>query len=108
MKIETVHLGSRKIVATEKIKMLQADINYTIVYLIDGAQLLVSTTMGIIQKRLPNTQFVRVNRKEVVNVKLICKLSNNGSEIQLSDDSLLTVSRRRRMQVMELMQTTTI
>lgn len=99
MKNNQIHIGSRKIIAAEEIKMLQADINYTVVYLINGKQLLVSTTMGAIEKRLPMDYFVRVSRSVIINSSCVLKyrLGNQFDEIEVPDALFLKVSRRRRV-----------
>ncbi|MFT4733469.1 MAG: DNA-binding LytR/AlgR family response regulator [Algoriphagus sp.] len=68
-----VKIGSRKQVASDAILMLKAVCNYTEIFLNDGSKILISTTLGTIEKRLGGFDFFRVNRSTVVNIKFIDK-----------------------------------
>ncbi len=93
-----IHIGSRKIVDSEKIIRLRSEINYTTVYFLDGSNILVSTTMGVIAARLPKEAFVRINRQEIINITSISKyeIDKKIDSILLKNNQILTVSRRRR------------
>jgi two-component system, LytTR family, response regulator len=98
MKTETIHIGSRSHVDPSNIKMLVSDINYTKIHFKDGTKKLVSTTMGIIESRLPNDAFVRINRQKIINKSTVIQyfMRDSFDEILLEDASFLKVSRRRK------------
>jgi two-component system, LytTR family, response regulator len=102
-----IHIGGRMHVRPEKIKLLEADVNYTTIFFQDGTKAVVSTTMGIIESRLPKEDFVRINRRTVVNRSAVSHyfIRPNYDEVKLQDASFLKVSRRRRMQMRSLLVT---
>jgi len=103
--METIFLGSRKHVTADSIKLLEADVNYTIIYFKDGSKILVSTTIGTIQSRLPKDKFVRINRKEVLNRSLISHyfVRPKYDEVKLEDCSSFKVSRRRKTEIRKIL-----
>lgn len=103
--METIFLGSRKHITADSIKLLEADVNYTTVYFIDGTKTLVSTPMGIIESRLPKGNFVRINRRTVVNRSAISHyfIRPGFDEVKLEDASFLKVSRRRRTEMRKIL-----
>ncbi len=102
-----IHIGGRLHVSPDKIKLLEADINYTTVFFLDGTKTLVSTTMGTIESRLPKENFVRINRHTVVNRSAVLHyfIRPDFDEVKLADASYLKVSRRRRMEMRSLLVT---
>ena len=105
MKHFEIHIGSRQHVSPENIKLLVSDINYTTIYFLDGTKTLVSTTMGTIESRLPKENFVRINRSTVVNRSVVSHyfIRPNFDEVKLQDASFVKVSRRRRMETREIL-----
>jgi DNA-binding LytR/AlgR family response regulator len=51
--------------------MLKSDINYTVIYLDDGSQILSSTTIGILEKRLKEFNFFRQSRSFIINLQFV-------------------------------------
>ncbi|WP_372650434.1 LytR/AlgR family response regulator transcription factor [Draconibacterium sp.] len=77
---------------TEQILFLEADSNYTNLILKDGKKLLTSVNLGKLHKQIPETEFVRISRKHIINknyllfmnfCKRYCIISNNQEEYQL-------------------------
>lgn len=102
-----IHIGGRLHVSPDKIKLLEADINYTTVFFLDGTKAVVSTTMGTIESRLPKENFVRINRGTVVNRSAVSHyfIRPDFDEVKLQDASFVKVSRRRRMEMRSLLVT---
>lgn len=76
---EVVHVGSRKYVLVTDVVLIKADKNYSVIYLSDGSNFLVSTTLKIIQHRLENNKsFKRVHRSFLANTDYL-KGYKNGS-----------------------------
>lgn len=105
MKPSNIHIGGRQHVDPEKIKLLEADVNYTTVYFNDGTKTLVSTTMGTIESRLPKGNFVRINRSTVVNRSAVSHyfIRPDFDEVKLADASFVKVSRRRKMEIRKIL-----
>jgi DNA-binding LytR/AlgR family response regulator len=79
-------------IATEQILYLEADSNYTNLVLKDGKKLLLSINLGKLHKQFPETEFVRISRKHIINKnylsfmnfsKRYCIVSDNDIEHQL-------------------------
>lgn len=68
---QKIHLGSRLYAAPADILNLEARENYTFIRFIDGKKILSSTTLGIIEKRLSDYNFFRVNRSTVINLDFL-------------------------------------
>lgn len=89
-----VHVGSRQYLAPNEILHLESDLNYTQILLADGKRILSSTTLKIIESRLmPFKNFVRINRKSVVNLDLVEKIENQT--LFLPGERKIIFSRRR-------------
>ncbi len=100
-----IHIGGGQHINPDKIKLLISDINYTYVYFVDGSKTLVSTNIGTIETRLPKNDFIRVNRGTIINRSTFSNyfIRPNFDEVRLTDASFLKVSRRRRMEMRELL-----
>jgi DNA-binding LytR/AlgR family response regulator len=95
---ESVHVGGRKHVQPEQVIMLVADVNYTTIYLIDGQQFMVATTIGKVQKALDAYgNFIRLNKAQVVNWAYVLQRTKNG--LLLKNNETVGISRRRRRDV---------
>ncbi len=79
-----IHLGGRRNVAPECILILKSDHNYTIIFLNDGSQILTSTTIGILEKRLKEFNFFRTHRSTIINLQFV---SNYERKAQTGDSS---------------------
>lgn len=106
---ELIHLGSRKNIAPDSILMMKSDINYTTIYLVDGSQILSSTTMGILEKRLKEFKFFRPNRSFIINLQFVADFENKVrtgafSRILLKNNESVPLSRRRTTAFLKIME----
>lgn len=102
-----VHIGGHVKICPSKIIMLKADINYTIIYLADGKQILSSTNLGSFEKRLKEFLFFRPNRSFVINLKFISNFDDaTGSslKIRMKNDENISISRRRTAEFLRIIQ----
>lgn len=95
-----VHLGGRTCCSYEEISYLKADINYTNIYFKTGKKLLVATTLGKIEKRLPQDEFYRVNRSTIINLN-IKGIQITDFSIRKNKKPLFKISRRRKQGLMK-------
>jgi two-component system LytT family response regulator len=71
----------------------EADQNYTKVYLISGKVIIVSKTISVLEKMLPNNSFCRIHRSYNVNLNYVKNFNRiNGFHIVLEDGTKLNVS----------------
>lgn len=92
------------VVFTELNKILycQADNNYTIFFLSDGKQHVVSKTLRSIQEVLEERNFLRVHRQYLVNLSQIQKyVRGEGNYLIMSDSKSIPVARNQKEKLIE-------
>lgn len=85
----------RKAIRIDQIVRLEADRNYTYIFLRDGSKQLMANTMAYYESALPS-YFVRVHRSHYINlneIKLMYKTTH--STIELKDGKHIPIARRR-------------
>lgn len=97
--MKTIHLGGRMHELAENICLLKADLNYTHIYFTDGSHKLVATTLGILEKRLPE-YFFRINRSTVIRMDGI-QTTASSSQVISKGFGYLKISRRRKEAFLE-------
>ncbi|MDZ7934454.1 MAG: LytTR family DNA-binding domain-containing protein [Emticicia sp.] len=91
---ENIHVGSRTYVPPETIIMIEADINYSLIYLLDGNRVIVSTCLKKLEDRFAEVDsFARVHKSYLVNLNYL-KFYEEG-EFFLENDLKCVVSRRK-------------
>ena len=90
-------LNSKNLINTEDIVYLQSDWNYTNVYTIDNRIILSSFTLKILEKRIFDKTFIRINRGSLVNIRHISTIKDKGKygEATMQNGSVLPISRRK-------------
>ncbi|WP_219117574.1 LytTR family DNA-binding domain-containing protein [Janthinobacterium sp. UMAB-56] len=87
-------------VAFDDIRLLESEGNYTRVHF--GAQRpLMLRTLNQLEEKLDPAQFLRANRRQIVNLAQVAQLATNASDgldLHLLDGSVVEVSRRRAQQ----------
>ncbi len=91
--INKIPIGGRLMVCPDQVVMLQADANYSIVFLADGTQRFVATTLKILENRLKPFQFVRMNRRYLINKNFIVEELENA--LKLTNQQTIKFSRRK-------------
>lgn len=96
MKTNEIHIGGRKKILPQNVVLLEADQNYTRLYMIDGDQLLVATTLKILENRFSNHQnFFRSHRSHVLNLNHLLKYDELSKQIIMKNQKVVVLSRRR-------------
>lgn len=101
-----IHIGGYEKISPTSIMMLKADANYTIIYLEDGKQILSSTNIGILEKRLKDFLFFRPNRSFIVNLQYMSGFEdiNKIKKIRMKNDTDISISRRRTAEFLKIVQ----
>ena len=87
-------IGNRTTVYSNEILFFEGDVNYTWIHFISGKQRVVARTLLYIEQKTDTENFIRINRKYLVNRKFIVEIGTNY--VVLSNKMILPISRRRR------------
>jgi two-component system LytT family response regulator len=86
----------------QEINFLESQINYTLIYLIDGRSFISSYTLMVYDKLLKNEHFERINRGITVNWKQVKKIYVEERKLELKSGKKLGISRRKMKIVPDL------
>ncbi|MBK7865342.1 MAG: response regulator transcription factor [Archangiaceae bacterium] len=92
--------GKAHFLPVQKVVRLESDRNYELVYA-GGAEHLLRTTLTALVERLDPTDFLRINRSEVIRLDAVAELrpwSHGDWRVLMTDGAELTWSRRFRSQ----------
>ncbi len=98
-----INVGGRTKLFPKDVAYFQADINYTIIHFTEGNKKIVATTLGrITQKVGMQSGFIRPNKSFLINLEYINQI--NLSEIELQDNLKVNISRRKKNQLVQLVE----
>jgi two-component system, LytTR family, response regulator len=98
-----VHVGSRTHIQPSDIVLVCADISYSYIHLSDGTRIIVSTNIQKLEERfLAFQNMVRVHRSYMINTDYFLNLE--GNKVHLANDIECLVSRRKRENLLDLVQ----
>lgn len=76
---------------------LEAESNYTHVYLQTNRKITVSKTLKDFEELLPSSAFIRIHHSYVINKKMVQRyIKGEGGQVIMSNGKLLDVSRRKK------------
>lgn len=82
----------------------EADINYTVLHLVNKKKITVSKTLKLFEQQLVEDGFIRVHRAHLVNIKMIKTYYRSvQGKLVLYDGNEIPVSLRRRESVLKLL-----
>ena len=99
--MNNIAIGGRTTVNPEEVIMLKADINYTIVHYADGTKCVVATTLKRLEARFAPHHFYRTNKSFLVNLNCIKHFFSHSNSLQMSNNQVVTVSRRKKVGLMK-------
>ncbi len=88
-----IPIGGRQKVCPDEVIMLQADVNYSIVFLSDGSKLIVATTLKKLEERFSQFAFIRMNKSYLINSQFVIEQQENA--LELSNSLIINFSRRK-------------
>ena len=89
-------------IQVNEIIYLEAESNYTSIYLQDDSRVFVSKTLKDFEDMLPSNLFIRIHHSFIINKNHVRKfLKNDGGQVLMSNEKVLDVSRRRRDEFMK-------
>lgn len=109
-KIALPQIGGMSFVEVDEIVSLQADSNYTIIHMNNMQKMVISKTLKDFEELLDQSQFARIHKSYIVNLKYIKEyISTDGGLVKMSDGNQWSISRRQldifleKMKVFSLM-----
>ncbi len=85
-----------RIVNTADLMYLQADSNYTNLYLSNNKKITATRTLGEFEKMLDDTTFFRIHKSTIINLNYLKGYSSyEGNYAEMTDGSRLAISRRK-------------
>jgi two-component system LytT family response regulator len=95
--------GGFKIVDSDDIEYLQADGNYTTMFMADGSKQVITRSIGEFEEQLGNGTFFRCHKSYLVNINHIDGFSqNDGGMCVTRTGTHLPVSRRKQTEFMQM------
>ena len=84
-------------ISSKEIVRCESESNYTHIYLLNGQQLLVSKTLGVVEETIGSNSFLRVHKSHLINLNFIKRFVRaDGGYIIMQDESSVPVARRKR------------
>ena len=83
----------------EEITRLEGNSNYTYIHFTNRKPLLMAKVLKKYEAVLAPMGFIRIHQSHIVNRQYISCIESDGT-LRLTDDSALTISRRKRKEVM--------
>jgi two-component system, LytTR family, response regulator len=92
------------IIDIDDIVNLDADNNYTIFHLVNDKIITVSRPIKEYEETLDSSQFVRVHKSSIINLKYLREFSrSDGYNVIMSDGRAIPVSRRRMSEFLKIL-----
>ena len=89
----------------EEVIKCQAERAYCKFFIRDGKEILVSKSMKEYEEILLAHDFLKVHKSSIVNINCITKyISGRGGFVKMSDESLVSVSVRRKEELMKVIK----
>jgi DNA-binding LytR/AlgR family response regulator len=95
MKNAEIQVNGRKQVNPQEIMLLKADVNYTVIYFIDGKKSIVATSLKNLQPRFEPYNFFRTHKSFMVNIDFVKCFLEPHKQVQMIDNQKIVVSRRK-------------
>lgn len=104
-KIALPQLGGITFIEVDDIVSLQADSNYTIIHMNSMQKLVISKTLKDFEELLDETQFARIHKSYIVNLRYIKEYSTtDGGVVKMTDGNQWSISRRQLDSFLEKMK----
>jgi two-component system, LytTR family, response regulator len=91
----SLDMGKSKI-PFDQISHLEADINYTIIHLIDGKKRVSAFTLKKFDDVTQHPRFVRTHKSFIINTLCVKKYSKDNSSLTMNSNQTILISRRRK------------
>ncbi|MEA5139033.1 LytR/AlgR family response regulator transcription factor [Arcicella rigui] len=95
--MKTIIVNRTVEIQVHEIMYLKGEGNYTHIFCSNGEKLIVSRTLKILEERIDDPSFIRINNNHVINLAFIvsCKKEGRKLSVFLGNDLNFDVSRRK-------------
>jgi two-component system LytT family response regulator len=108
-KLALPQLGGINFIEVDTIVSLQADSNYTIIHLNTMQKLVISKTLKDFEDLLDHSEFARIHKSYIVNLRYIKEYSTaDGGIVKMTDGNQWSISRRQLDFFLEKMKTASL
>jgi two-component system LytT family response regulator len=105
MKITVTEGRNTLFLPIENILRMQAERAYTIFYMKDRKQYVITKTLAAVQKQLEHGMFIRVHRQHIINIREVkIFLNARCPKITMSDNAVVSVASRRKTELIKLLK----
>lgn len=91
-----ISIGGRTTVNPEEVVLFTAAVNYTIVHYTNGRKTIVATSLKTLESKFLPYSFYRTHKSFMVNLNCIRAFQDNANLLEMSNNQIVTVSRRKR------------
>ena len=96
-KIAIPGINGATFINVQDITRLEAQKNYTLVYLNNGEKLMAAKNLGSYEELLPDAEFCRIHHSHIINLNFVTKYKKGrGGHIQMFDGTDIEVSIRKK------------
>lgn len=97
--------NSTRFIDINNIIRLQADSNYTVVFLSDGSKVTTTRTLKDYEDILSDAGFFRVHHTHLINLNCVEKYYKDSNTLKMSDGSSIEVSRNKKKELLSQLGT---
>ena len=98
-----ISVGGRKKICPADIILLESEINYSKLFLVDGQTIFVATTLKTLSEKLENHNFFRTHKSFLINLNHIESFEEN-MPLKMTNQSFVSVARRKKTSLKEAME----
>ena len=80
---------------------IEADGNYSSIYLIDGSKIMLAKTLKEFEKMVPMDRFIRIHQSHLINVDFVRSIDKTNNTMVLNEQTILPISRRKKKEIVE-------
>lgn len=102
--MEALYVTQKLQVPLEDIRYLQADINYTIIHTNQQKSIVSATTIKRLNDRIDSNSFIRINKKYVLNRRIIKSYNGTESSVMIDDGQVFILSRRKEKSLKAILE----
>lgn len=101
-KIAVPHADGLQFIKVSDIVYLEANVNYTHIFLKDGHKVVISRTLKEFEDLLPSPNFLRIHHSFIINRESVEKyIRGEGGQVVLSNGAVLEISRRKKAEFLK-------